>query len=192
MEQSPSWEANRFAASEEIRRILWNRNVHCRMYKSPSPVPILSQIHPVHAPHSTSWKCILILFSHLHLELPGGLFPSGFPTITLCIPLISPVHATYTAYLILLNFIIRIIFGVKYGSLNFSLCSFLHSPVTLSFLGPNILPAPYSQTHSLRSSLNVSDKVSHPHKTKGKIAVLYIFIFLDCKLEDKQTFCDGS
>ena len=28
MEQSPSWEANQFSASQEIPRILWNPNVH--------------------------------------------------------------------------------------------------------------------------------------------------------------------
>jgi hypothetical protein len=32
MEQSPSWEANRFASSKEIRRILWNPNFHYRLY----------------------------------------------------------------------------------------------------------------------------------------------------------------
>ena len=31
MEQSPSWEANRFAASQEIPRILWNQKVHYYM-----------------------------------------------------------------------------------------------------------------------------------------------------------------
>ena len=41
MVQSPSWEANWFAASQEILRILWNPKVHHRTHKRPPPVPIL-------------------------------------------------------------------------------------------------------------------------------------------------------
>jgi hypothetical protein len=33
MQQSPSWEANWFAASQEIPRILWNPKVHYRIHK---------------------------------------------------------------------------------------------------------------------------------------------------------------
>jgi hypothetical protein len=43
-------------------------------------------------------------------------------------------------------------------------------PRYLSLLGPNILlNTLFSNTLSLRSSLNVSDQISHPYKTTGKV-----------------------
>ena len=113
-------------------------------------------------PHPTSWRSILILSSHLRLGLPSGIFPSGFPTKTLYTPLLAHIRATCPAHFILLDLITRTICGEEYRSLSSSLCSFLHSPITSSLLGPNILlNTLFSNTLSLRSSLNVSNQVSH-------------------------------
>ena len=50
MVQSPSWEANWFAASQEISRISRNPKVHYRTHKRPPSVSILGQPNPVHTP----------------------------------------------------------------------------------------------------------------------------------------------
>ena len=52
MQQSPSWEANWFAASQEIPRISRNPKVHYRTHKRPPTVSILGQPNPVHIPTS--------------------------------------------------------------------------------------------------------------------------------------------
>jgi len=138
----------------------------------PANCPWASSIKSIH-PHPTSWRSILIISSHLCLGLPIGLFLSGFLIKTLYTPLIYPTRATCPAHLILLDLITRTIMGEQYRSLRSSLCSFLHSPVTSSLLGPNTLNTLFSNILSLRSSLNVSDQVSHPYKTTGKITVPY-------------------
>ena len=110
MVQSPSLEANWFAASQEIPRISRNPKVHYRTHKRTPPVSILGQPNPVHIPNPTSWRSILILSTHLLLGLPSGVFPSGFPTKTLYTPLSSSIRATCPVHLILLDFITRKLF----------------------------------------------------------------------------------
>ena len=62
------------------------------------------------------------------------------------------------------------------GSLRSSLCSFLHSPVTSSFLDSNILLSTlFSNNFSLRSFLNVSDQVSYPYKSPLKLNIVTVF-----------------
>ena len=140
--------------------------------------PSLSWASPIQSiyPHPTSWRSILILSTHIRLGLHSGLFPSGFPIKPLYTLLSSPIRATRPAHLILLDFITRTILGEKYRSFSSSLCILLHSPVTSSLLGPNILlNTIFSNTLSFLSSVNVSDQVSYPYKTTGKIIVLYMY-----------------
>ena len=89
--QSHSWEANWFAASQEIPRISRNPEVHYRTH--------------------TSWRSILILSTHLRLGLPSDIFPSGFPTKTLYTLLSTPFRTTCPAHLILIDFITCTILG---------------------------------------------------------------------------------
>jgi hypothetical protein len=79
------------------------------------------------------------------MGLPSSFFPSGFPTKPQYTPLLSSIRVTCPVHQIFLDLITWIILAEEYGWLSSSLCSFLHSPVTSSFLGPNILPTPYSQ-----------------------------------------------
>ena len=139
MVQSPSWEANWFAVSQEIPRISRNPKVHYRTHKRPPPFSILSQPNPVHIPTS---HLLEIHPNIIHPSMPRSpqWSPSlRFPQQDPIHPLSSLIRATCPAHLILLHFITRTILGEQYKSFSSSLCILLHSPVTSSLLSPNIL-----------------------------------------------------
>ena len=85
----------------------------------------LSRANSIQSPQPppTSWRSVFILFSHLPLGLPTGLFPSGFPTRTLCTPLPSP-YAPHAPKLLQLRLQINVteaqLTGVQVTSVHFS------------------------------------------------------------------------
>ena len=105
MEQSPSWEANRFFGQSnsphfmEPLRFITAFTSACHLS--------LSWARSIQSmpPHPISWSSILILSSNLCLGLPSYLFPTGFPTKTLYTSLLSPIRATCPTHLILLALI---------------------------------------------------------------------------------------
>ena len=113
---------------------------------------------------------------HLHIILPPT--PGSFQwPLSLRFPRQNPVCTTpltHTCYIPRSTHSSSIL-GEKYRTSSSSLGSFLHSPVTSSLLGPNILLSTlFSNILNLRFCLNVSDQVSLPYKTTGKIIALYI------------------
>ena len=85
MVQSPSWEANWFAAGQETPRIPRNPKVHHRTHKRQPPVSILGQPNPVHIPTSHLLK---IHPNIIHPSTPRS--PQWSPTLRF--PQQDPIH----------------------------------------------------------------------------------------------------
>jgi len=145
-------------------------------YKHLPLVRILSQINPVHAP----------TLHHLKINLTFTLSSTPVSsTRSLCFRFhhqkpICLYYPPHTYYMSNQSHYSRCnhLNNICYRSFNSTSCSSLHSPVTSSLLGPNILLTTlFSNNLSLRSSLNVSDQISHRYKITVKIRVLHILIF---------------
>ena len=116
MVQSPSWEANWFAASQEIPRISRNPKVHYRTHKRPPPVPILSQPNPIHILTSNLLEIHSNIIHPTTPRSPQWSLSLRFPHQDPIHPLSSPICATCPARLIFLDFITHTFLGVEYKS----------------------------------------------------------------------------
>jgi hypothetical protein len=173
-EKHSSSEGNRFSANQVIPCILGIGRIITAFTSSRQL--FLSWASSIQCIHSspTSWISILILSSNLRLVFPNVFFPSDFSTKTLYKPLHYPQRAKCPAHLIR-DFIKRTTFCEQYQSFSSSLCSFLHSPVSSSFLGPNILlNTLFSNTSNLRSSLNLGDPSFTPIQKTEIVLFLHI------------------
>ena len=111
MVQSPSSEANWFAASQEIPRISRKPKVRYRTHKRPPTVSILGQPNPVHIPTSHLLQIHLNIIHPSTPRSPQWAPSLRFPHQDPIHPLSSPICATCPAHLILLDFITRTILG---------------------------------------------------------------------------------
>jgi hypothetical protein len=103
MELRPSREAANCAATQELPSILRNPKVHCYVHKSPTVVPILSQINPIHTiPFYLSKIHFNILHPPTSWSSQWSLYFSLSHQYHICIPLL-PIRATCPTYLILLD-----------------------------------------------------------------------------------------
>jgi len=162
MEQSHSWEANRFSASQEIPCTLWNPKVHYRIHKYRPSFPILNHIDPDHTPSSH--------FLKIHLNIiypfkPGSskwslslMFPDQNPVYASPLPrtcyMPSQSHSSLLDHPSNTWWVLQVIKPL--------IMCFLHSLVTSPLLGPNILlNTLLSNTLRLRSSLNLTNTDIH-------------------------------
>ena len=105
MMQSPCWEANGFAASQEIPRISRNPKVHYRTHKRPPTVSKLGQPNPVHMPTSHLLEIHPNIIHPSTPRSPQWSLSLRLPHQDPIHPLSSPIRATCPAHLIRLDFI---------------------------------------------------------------------------------------
>jgi hypothetical protein len=173
MERSPSWEADQSLQLVKKFPVFYVTRKFFTVLTS-ARHPSLSWTNSIHSPRTSS----NFLNNHFNIILPSTpgspqwplflRFPHQHPLHPFLLPhtrhMPSPFHSSRFK---------------EYRSFSSLLCNFLNSPITSSLLGPNtLLNTLFSDTLSLHFSLNVSDQVSHPYQTTGRIIVLYILTIL--------------
>lgn len=114
--KTSSWEARSYLVTQGIPRILWNRMVHYRVYKTSSLVPILGQISPL---HTIPFLC------YIFLRVAQTLFFSVFIFhINICTPIGHTATDIYTFSLeLVFSALYRILYNNWMGNKSWKLIS---------------------------------------------------------------------
>ena len=162
MVQSPSWEANLFAASQEIPRISRNPKVHYRTHKRPPPVSILGQPNPVH-----------ILTSHLLETHPNIIHPSRPRSpqwsLSLRFPHQDPIHPLYSPIAIPTQII----------------CPKSTASVFVKMWGPHVHMHTHTHTHTHINKPSLFLGMLCPNRkfsTRYGHAITYMFVLLPTQI----------
>jgi hypothetical protein len=127
MDLGPFWEAASRSVTQEFRNIYWSQKV-------PYHVPIRRQMNLVQATRPIFLSYVFILSSHLHLSLPLVTFQSKS-----YVHASSPIRATCTSHLILLDMITLLILCIP-QSTSYKYhhhAVFFQPPLISSLFGPD-------------------------------------------------------
>jgi hypothetical protein len=180
MEQSPSSEADSHSASQEIPWPSYNPKIHYHVHNNPPLFLILSQVNPGHA-----FLITPILSFHLRLSLSNGLFSFSNQNIVCIFNLYHACYMPCPSHRPCFCHPNNIFWTVKVMKLLIMQSSPVSSlPPFMSKCSP--------QHPVLCFLLSVGDHVTHPYKTRGKIIVLFIliFMFLQTRSEDKRMWTE--
>ena len=190
IEQSPSSEANKSSASQEIPRLVWNPKVHYHIHSFPPLVPVLCQINPFY--------CLKYIYlkSHFDITLPSEPSPFkwslsfrfSYHISAWVSPHLHTFYTTPSALLILLHLITRIPLFKNYKSWSFS----PYNAVVMS--SETFSSVPFYRTLAVCVlPLKLRDQISHPYKTgKNYWSSYFNFVLLGSKREDRIFWAEGK
>jgi hypothetical protein len=174
--QCPSWEGNTFEVNQENHYILWNSNIHYRITKFTSPVPILRMVGLVHKPTLHFQMIRLIIIIPSTPVYPKFSFPSGFP-LKPCSGFSYPPYALHSQAISFISILSTDKFWVR--------ITHHYAPHNLASSTPQyIVPlrsyiftlVPFCRTPFAKVPLKFNDQVPHSYITTTNFIIPFLYL----------------